>query len=106
MEPTPDKKFKRHNLFDRGFFYDDEISTNGLPDHVKALRESMLDFACDDFGQGASDQDEKLADQGTDFNDGEVDEKVWEIFFRDNFFKPLEESILASESSWKYQIVA
>ncbi|KAJ4030245.1 hypothetical protein NW761_011915 [Fusarium oxysporum] len=112
MEPTSDKKtsketpFKRHNLFDRGFFYDDEISTNGLPAHVEALRESMLDFACDDFGQEASGKDEEIANQGTDLTNRKVVENHWQNFFRDNFFKPLEESISASNSSWEYHIVS
>ncbi|KAK2933626.1 hypothetical protein FoTM2_004869 [Fusarium oxysporum f. sp. vasinfectum] len=112
MEPTSDKKtsketpFKRHNLFDRGFFYDDEISTNGLPAHVEALRELMLDFACDDFGQEASGKDEEIANQGTDLTNRKVVENHWQNFFRDNFFKPLEESISASNSSWEYHIVS
>ncbi|KAF4417805.1 hypothetical protein FACUT_12034 [Fusarium acutatum] len=111
MDATSDKKtrketWKRHKLFDRGFFYDDEISTNGLPDHVEALRKSILPFACDDFGQEFSGRDEELANQATDLTNREVDEEEWKYrFFRDNFFKQLEESNSASKSSWDHQIV-
>ncbi|RBA09662.1 hypothetical protein FPRO05_05598 [Fusarium proliferatum] len=112
MEPTSDKKmeketgWKRHNLFDRGFFYNDEISTNDLPDHVESLRESMLDFQCNDFGQEVSDQDEEIAKQGTDLANREVDEKYWDQYFKENFFEPLKKSISASNSSSEYHIVS
>jgi hypothetical protein len=107
MESTLNKRyyFKRHNLFDRGFFYNDENSANDLPDHVEALRESILDFACDELNQKASDHDKRVASQGTDLTNRKVKEKYWEYFFRDNFFKPLEESVLASESSCDNHIV-
>ncbi|KAF5577055.1 hypothetical protein FPCIR_12295 [Fusarium pseudocircinatum] len=110
MDATSDKKlrkesWKRHNLFDRGFFYDDEISTNDLPDHVDALRESILNFACDDFGLEVSDQDEELANQATDLTDRSVKEEDWKYrFFFENFFKQLEESTSAN-SSWEHQVV-
>ncbi|KAF5243200.1 hypothetical protein FANTH_8298 [Fusarium anthophilum] len=103
---TPKQTWKRHNLFDRGFFYDDEISTNGLPDHVEALRESILYFACDDFGQKVSIQDEEFASQGVDLTNRNVAEGEWRDFFRDNFFEPLKKRILASDSSCEYQIVS
>ncbi|KAF5554655.1 Zn(II)2Cys6 transcription factor [Fusarium mexicanum] len=103
---TPKETWKRHNLFDRGFFYDDEISTNGLPDHVEALRESILYFACDDFGQKVSIQDEEFASQGVDLTNRNVAEGEWRDFFRDNFFEPLKKRILASDSSCEYQIVS
>ncbi|KAF5707744.1 hypothetical protein FMUND_10962 [Fusarium mundagurra] len=112
MEPTSVEKaqkktsFKRHNLFDRGFFYNEEISTNGLPDHVEALRESILDFTCDEFSQDASDQDETLANQAADFTNEKVVEKHWSSFFRENFFKPLEESISATDRSSECHIVS
>ncbi|KAF5616761.1 uncharacterized protein FTJAE_12908 [Fusarium tjaetaba] len=107
MEPTFNKKdyFKRRNLFDRGFFYNDGNSANDLPDHVEALRGSILDFTCDELNQKASDKDKKVANQGTDLTNRKVEEKDWEHFFRDNFFKLLEESILASESSCDNHIV-
>lgn len=112
MEPTSDKKmrkgtaWKRHNLFDRGFFYNEEISTNSQPDHVEALRESILDFTCDDLSQDASGQDEIFANQATDLTEEKVVEKHWTNFFRDSFFKPLEESISASNRSSEYHIVS
>ncbi|KAF5617844.1 hypothetical protein F25303_13165 [Fusarium sp. NRRL 25303] len=112
MEPTSDKKmrngtaWKRHNLFDRGFFYNEEVSTNSQPDHVEALRESILDFTCDDLSQDASGQDEIFANQATDLTDEKVVEKHWTNFFRDSFFKPLEESISASNRSSEYHIVS
>ncbi|KAF4490278.1 hypothetical protein FAGAP_10943 [Fusarium agapanthi] len=111
MDATSSKKtrketWKRHNLYDRGFFYDDEILTDGLPDHVEALRESMLYFACDDFGQDVSIQDEEFASQGVDLTNRNVAEDEWRDFFRDNFFEPLKKRILASNSSCEYQIVS
>ncbi|KAF5967124.1 hypothetical protein FBULB1_11329 [Fusarium bulbicola] len=110
MDATSSKKtqketWKRHNLFDRGFFYDDEVSPNGLPDHIEALRKSMLSVAGNDFGQEVSDLDEVFADQVTDLTDREVDEEDWKHFLRKAFFEPLKwEHQLAFDANTRWVI--
>ncbi|KAG7402458.1 hypothetical protein LZL87_014135 [Fusarium oxysporum] len=89
----------RLNLSAKGFFYDDDISTKALPDHVKALRESMLNFKDHGFDQELDDRDRRIRDRAKNCVTGDVSEPNWKTFFDGSFFTPLVERTSASHGS-------
>jgi hypothetical protein len=89
----------RLNLSAKGFFYDDDISTKALPDHVKALRESMLNFKDHGFDQELNDRDRGIRDRAKNCETGDVSEPNWKTFFDRSFFTPLVERTSASHGS-------
>lgn len=94
MASTSNKKPEwktRSNLITKGFFYDDDISIKALPDHVKALRESMLNFKNHGFNQELDDRDRRIRDRANDCVTGGVSEPNWKPFFDRSFFTPLVE---------------
>ncbi|KAF5253721.1 hypothetical protein FANTH_1413 [Fusarium anthophilum] len=85
--------WSRSKLSAAGFFYDEDLQTDEdwrsqVPLHVKTLRQSMLDFACQDQGPPSAEcvQIQHLARINSD---GEYDETRWVHFFRHNFFDVL-----------------
>ncbi|KAF5988982.1 hypothetical protein FBULB1_1224 [Fusarium bulbicola] len=79
--------WSRSQLSAAGFFYDEDL-LSPVPPHVKWLRQSMLDFACQDQGPPSAEcvQIQHLARINSD---GEYDETRWVHFFRHNFFDVL-----------------
>ncbi|RKL33944.1 hypothetical protein BFJ72_g9726 [Fusarium proliferatum] len=79
--------WSRSELSAAGFFYDEDLQSP-VPPHVKTLRQSMLDFACQDQGPPSEEciQIQYLAKINSD---GGYEEKSWENFFRQNFFDVL-----------------
>ncbi|KAF5671400.1 hypothetical protein FDENT_10939 [Fusarium denticulatum] len=91
----------RSNLAAKGFFYDDNISTKALPDHVKALRDSILNFKDHGFGKELDNSDRRIRDRAMNCVAGDVSEPNWKIFFDGSFFTPLVERTSASHGSRK-----
>jgi hypothetical protein len=90
----------RLTLFEKGFFYDEDIATNDLPRHIETLRQSMLDFAYEDFDL-RSEKDTIAATQhlAKCHSESGVSEETWKIFFRDKFFNPLAQNVSISHDS-------
>ncbi|KAG5659168.1 hypothetical protein KAF25_000370, partial [Fusarium avenaceum] len=91
--------WKRTELSQRGFFYEEDLrnmETQPLPPHVETLRQSMLDFACQDQDPPSGEclQTQHLA---SIYSDGGYPEDRWEDFFRDTFFTPLVKDISTSQ---------
>ncbi|KAH7163726.1 hypothetical protein DER46DRAFT_647218 [Fusarium sp. MPI-SDFR-AT-0072] len=82
----------RDDLDKKGFFFDDSIRTTipwaPFPPHVEALRQSMLDFTCQDF-DATSDEDAATQHVAKRYSKGGYSESDWEDFFRKSFFDPL-----------------
>ncbi|KAF5588032.1 uncharacterized protein FSUBG_11620 [Fusarium subglutinans] len=82
----------RGELNKKGFFFDDSIRTTipwaPFPPHVEALRQSMLDFTCQDFDV-TSEEDAATQHEAKRYSEGGYSESDWEDFFRRNFFDPL-----------------
>ncbi|CAG1959553.1 unnamed protein product [Fusarium graminearum] len=97
-EKKPEWK-TRSNLSAKGFFYDDDIFTKALPDHVKTLRDSMLNFNDHGFDQKLDDKNRRIRDRAKDCVTGDVSEQNWKIFFDRSFFTPLIERTSASHGS-------
>ncbi|KAL4723026.1 hypothetical protein ACLX1H_010267 [Fusarium chlamydosporum] len=89
----------RLNLSAKGFFYDDDIFTKALPDHVKCLRESMLNFKDHGFNQKLDYRDKRIRDRALNCVTGDVSEPNWKTFFEGSFFIPLIERTSASHDS-------
>ncbi|KAM5360385.1 hypothetical protein ACJA88_014848 [Fusarium oxysporum] len=90
---------RRSNLSAKGFFYDDDIFTKALPDHVKALRDSMLNFKDHGFDQELDHRDRRIRDRAKDCVTGDVSEPNWKIFYDGSFFTPLVKRTSASHGS-------
>ncbi|KAF5967563.1 hypothetical protein FBULB1_11159 [Fusarium bulbicola] len=97
---NPDWK-TRSNLAAKSFFYDDNISTKALPDHVKALRDSILNFKDHGSGKEFDNSDRRIRDRAKNCVKGDVSEPNWKIFFDGSFFTPLVERTSASHGSRK-----
>ncbi|RGP70055.1 hypothetical protein FSPOR_4347 [Fusarium sporotrichioides] len=95
-----EKKSKRFRLSEGGFFYDEDLTHNPLPRHVELLRQSMLDFAFEslEFDMNV-DKDNAVKEKAKRFARGGYSEEHWKIFFRENFFNPLEQSALITNGS-------
>ncbi|KAG4260219.1 hypothetical protein FPRO03_02042 [Fusarium proliferatum] len=83
--------WSRSKLSAVGFFYDEDLQSlahMSVPPHFETLRQSMLDFACQDQGPPSEEciQIQYLAKINFD---GGYDEKTWQDFFRQNFFDVL-----------------
>ncbi|KAF4952733.1 hypothetical protein FGADI_6485 [Fusarium gaditjirri] len=83
----------RDELDKKGFFFDGSIRRTAIPwapfpAHVEALRQSMLDFTCQDFDV-TSDQDAATQHVAKRYSKGGYSESDWEDFFRKKFFDPL-----------------
>lgn len=82
----------RDDLDKKGFFFDDSIRTTipwaPFPPHVEALRQSMLDFTCQDFDV-TSEEDAATQHEAKRYSEGGYSESDWEDFFRKSFFDPL-----------------
>ncbi|KAI1060031.1 hypothetical protein LB506_012608, partial [Fusarium annulatum] len=94
----------RSNLSAKGFFYDEDISTKALPDHVKALRQSLLNFKGHGFHQELDDGDRRIQDRAQNCVTGDVSEEYWKTFFHGSFFTPLIERTSASHGSRKVDL--
>ncbi|WZH42278.1 uncharacterized protein QYS62_003269 [Fusarium acuminatum] len=93
------KTWKRTELSQRGFFYEEDlrnIETQPLPPHVETLRQSMLDFACQDQGP-PSEEGSQTQHLASIYSKGGYSEDRWEDFFRDTFFTVLLKDISTSE---------
>ncbi|KAF5588597.1 uncharacterized protein FSUBG_11454 [Fusarium subglutinans] len=105
MESTSNKKKPewktRSNLAAKGFFYNDNISTKALPDHVKALRDSILNFKDHGSGKEFDNSDRRIRDRAKNCVTGDVSEPNWKIFFVGSFLTPLVERTSASHGSRK-----
>ncbi|EWY89993.1 hypothetical protein FOYG_07631 [Fusarium oxysporum NRRL 32931] len=79
--------WSRSELSAAGFFYDEDLRSP-VPPNVKTLRQSMLDFACQDQGPPSEEciQIQYLASINSD---GGYLERHLEDFFRQNFFDVL-----------------
>lgn len=90
----------RLTLFEKGFFYDEDIATNDLPHHIETLRQAMLDFAYENFDL-TSEKDTTAATQhlAKYHSEGGASEETWKIFFRENFFNPLVQNVSISHDS-------
>ncbi|KAF4448397.1 hypothetical protein F53441_8205 [Fusarium austroafricanum] len=83
------KKWNRHDLEERGFFYNEDSChpKEPVPRHVEALRQAMLDFTCGiDWD---SELIENIENSAMYLYDSKCEEPDWKDFFRDNFFDPL-----------------
>ncbi|SCO88829.1 uncharacterized protein FRV6_12957 [Fusarium oxysporum] len=96
-------EWNRYDLSQRGFFYDDDSRPPKypLPPHVEALRDSMLDFACEDFDLDSKGEDEasiikEINKSAMKFEKGKFSENVWESLFQKYFFEPLVQDASAS----------
>ncbi|ENH74920.1 hypothetical protein FOC1_g10002465 [Fusarium oxysporum f. sp. cubense race 1] len=107
-------EWNRYDLSQRGFFYDDDSRPpkDPLPPHVEALRDSMLDFACEDFDLDSKGEDEaniifrflvhlqkdltRINKSAMKFEEGKFSEDVWESLFQKYFFEPLVQDASAS----------
>ncbi|KAF5669192.1 hypothetical protein FCIRC_9355 [Fusarium circinatum] len=93
--------WSRSKLSAAGFFYDEDLPSDEdlrskVPLHVKTLRQSILDFACQDQGPPSAEcvQIQHLARINSD---GGYAESIWVHFFRHNFFDALLKDTSVSE---------
>ncbi|CVL02261.1 uncharacterized protein FMAN_08316 [Fusarium mangiferae] len=82
----------RDDLNKKGFFFDASIRTTipwaPFPPHAETLRQSMLDFAYQDF-DATSNEDAAKKSVWLRYSKGGYSESDWENFFRQKFFDPL-----------------
>ncbi|GKU07875.1 hypothetical protein FLAG1_05768 [Fusarium langsethiae] len=98
--PPGKKKSERFRLSEGGFFYDEDLTHNPLPLHVELLRQSMLDFAFENLELDMNvDKDDAVKEKAERFARGGYSEEHWKVFFRENFFNPLEQSALITNGS-------
>ncbi|VTT61433.1 unnamed protein product [Fusarium fujikuroi] len=75
----------RDDLDKKGFFFDDSIRITipwaPFPPHVETLRQSMLDFTCQDFDV-TSEEDAATQHEAKRYSEGGYSESDWEDFFR------------------------
>ncbi|KAM0347334.1 hypothetical protein ACHAPU_004853 [Fusarium lateritium] len=91
--------WKRSVLFSTGFFYDEYIrdtKKNPFPSHVESLRQSMLDFTCQD-SYPIPQEDINIQKEAVRLKNGEYSEVHFEYFFEKFFFGPLRQQVEISD---------
>ncbi|RGP72909.1 hypothetical protein FLONG3_6547 [Fusarium longipes] len=92
MAPRKNRLSERFKLSERGFFYDDCVTENPLPQHAENLRQSMLDFAFQNLEIDTNIVNDDLTKERAErLSRGGYSEEQWKIFYREKFFSPIEQ---------------
>ncbi|KAF4338041.1 hypothetical protein FBEOM_8046 [Fusarium beomiforme] len=85
-----------------GFFYDEDVRNkerDSFPPHVESLEQAMLDYKCKEFDLPTKQHVSNIQREAKILAEGEFEERLWEKFFLQFFFIPLERRASVSEQT-------